>query len=68
MTEISLPQPEDQRIQLIPGLYVIADQQAGNFWIEAWSVLDQKLRETKDAHRIGENENDADNHQRTGRM
>lgn len=61
-------EPSQQtRIEIAPGIFVVADKRAGERWIEAWHVLNTALKRCKtDSHPTGETQDVDDHDQQPG--
>jgi hypothetical protein len=59
---------QKSRIEILPGVFIVADKKAGKGWIEAWHILNAALKrcETVD-HILGEAQDDDDHDQQPGR-
>lgn len=56
---------QQSRIEILLGIFIVADKNAGQGWLEAWQILNTALKrcETVD-HKLGDQHNDHDHDQK----
>lgn len=58
---------QKSRFEILPGVFIVADKNAGQGWLEAWQILNTALKrcETVD-HILGDQQDDHDHDQKPG--